>query len=212
MEFLQNNYDPVASYYDALSRLVFGRAEIDAQVCLLRNLSIGDNILIIGGGTGWIVEEITLIRSEGLKITYVESSRKMMAKAKKRDGGKNEVSWVLAPVEEFMTDERFDYILTGFFFDNFSTEHSRFIVGQLNGLLKANGFWCFADFACSKQTTPLWQRMLLQSMYLSARFICRVQAASLPDMEPLFRAAGYDQVFARRFYHGMITSVLYLKK
>jgi ubiquinone/menaquinone biosynthesis C-methylase UbiE len=212
MEFLQNNYDPVASYYDVLSRLVFGRAEIDAQVCLLGNLSTGDRILVIGGGTGWILAEMALIQPHGLKITYVESSGKMMSKAKRRTCGKNEVSYVLAPVEQFQTDERYDYILTGFFFDNFSTEHSHFIFQQLDVLLKRKGFWCFADFSCSKETNPLWQRVLLQSMYISARFLCHVEAAFLPDTEPLFELAGYKQLLTRQFYYGMIKSILYQKK
>ena len=212
MNSLQNNYDPVADYYDVLSKLVFGRAEIDAQVRLLGNLSFGDRILVVGGGTGWILEEMALIQPEGLKITYVECSGKMMSKAKRRASGKNEVSYVLARVEEFQTEEQYDYILTGFFFDNFSTEYSCNIIQRLDALLKNKGFWCFADFSCSKEKNPLWQRLLLQSMYISARIICRVKASRLPDMEPLFEAAGYEQLSTHRFYYGMIKSILYQKK
>jgi ubiquinone/menaquinone biosynthesis C-methylase UbiE len=212
MEYIQNNYDPVAGYYDFLSKLVFGRAEIDAQVWLLGHLTGGERILVVGGGTGWILEEIAMIQPENLKITYIESSGKMMSKAKKRNTGKNTVSYVLAPVETFQSDERFDYILTGFFFDNFSTEHSRVIIQQLDRLLGEKGCWGFADFHCSTETNPLWQRLLLQSMYIATRLLCKVQAGQLPDTEPLFEATGYEQRATRRFYHGMIKSILYQKK
>jgi ubiquinone/menaquinone biosynthesis C-methylase UbiE len=211
MKSLQNNYDPVAAYYDLLSKLIFGRAEMDAQVRFLDRLSVGDQVLVVGGGTGWILEEMAAIRPEGLGITYVESSRKMMSKAKRRPVGKNKVSYVLAPVEEFQTRERYDYILTGFFFDNFSTEHCRIIIQKLDCFLKTKGFWCNADFYCSKETSPIWQQVLLRSMYISARIICNVQARRLPDTEPVFRAAGYEQLFTRQFYHGMIRSILYQK-
>jgi ubiquinone/menaquinone biosynthesis C-methylase UbiE len=207
----QNNYDPVASYYDVLSRLIFGRAEIDAQVCLLDHLSVGDRILVVGGGTGWILENMSTIQPEGLEITYIEASRKMMMKAKRRVTGKNKVSYVLAPVEEFQTTERYDYILTGFFFDNFSTEHSRSIIRQLHPLLRTDGFWCFTDFYSSGENSPLWQRALLQSMYFYTRIVCNVQAGCLPDTEPIFQAAGYEQLSARTFFHGMIKSILYQK-
>src|ERR1700761_5576970 len=112
-----NNYDSVARYYDGLSRLVFGRTEIDAQLGLLRYVKPGDRLLIVGGGTGWILEDMGRIFPEGVSITYVEPSGQMMAIARRRNWGKSVVRFVQMPIEEFATFERYDCILTGFVFD-----------------------------------------------------------------------------------------------
>lgn len=153
---------------------------------------------------------MTALHPQGLHITYVESSEKMMARAKERDSGKNPVSYILCPIENFCSGEKYDCILTGFFFDNFSPEHAHTILLRLDRFLKKDGYWCYADFRYTNGG-KLWQRVLLQSMYIAARIICRVQARRLPDMEPLFAAAGYEPVFTGLHYQGMIKSILYKK-
>ena len=68
------NYDNSAWFYDRLSRLIYGKALVRSQVYLLRYIPAGSIILIAGGGTGWILEEISKLHPSGLKITYVEIS------------------------------------------------------------------------------------------------------------------------------------------
>jgi SAM-dependent methyltransferase len=221
---MANNYDPIARYYDFLSRLFYGRAEIDAQVDMLRYVKPGDRALIVGGGTGWILEEISAMHTSGLRITYVESSAGMIALAKKRDCGQNEVLFVEAPVEEFFAEgvndvearseaaDRYDFIQTGFFFDNFSTEQTRRMVGWLTPLLKEGGYWLFADFYYGgKEKGNWWQAILLRSMYFSARLICGVEANELPDIEPVFEELGYAKTFAAFYYRGFIQAIAYRK-
>lgn len=207
----QNNYDPIANYYDRLSRLVFGRTEIRAQVEMLGHMQAASRVLVVGGGTGWILEEFAAIYPDGLHITYVEPSGRMMALAKKRDWRHNTVLFVQLPVEQFVTDDRYDCILTGFVFDNFCPELMKTVIGLLDPMLKYNGYWLFADFYCPSKKGRLWQRVMLGSMYLSARLICRVQASKLTDTEPLFAQVGYKQVWASFYYGRFIKSVVYQK-
>jgi hypothetical protein len=49
------NYNNSAWFYDRLSRMVYGRALINAQVYLLQYVPAGASVLIAGGGTGWIL-------------------------------------------------------------------------------------------------------------------------------------------------------------
>ena len=63
-------------------------------------------MLIVGGGTGWILEEIADRYPAGLRITYVELSREMMRLARRRRVGASVVSFVELPVEEFVAVER----------------------------------------------------------------------------------------------------------
>ena len=73
------NYNNAAWFYDSLSRVVYGKALIDAQVYLLQYIQPNSTILIVGGGTGWILEEVARIHPTGLQITYVEAYAQMMA-------------------------------------------------------------------------------------------------------------------------------------
>jgi ubiquinone/menaquinone biosynthesis C-methylase UbiE len=204
-----NNYDPIARYYDFLSRLFFGRTEIEAQVALLAFMAPGSRMLIVGGGTGWILEEIADRYPAGLRITYVESSGEMMRMARLRRVGASVVSFVELPVEEFVAEELFDCILTGFLFDNFSGVRAAQVVRQLYPMLERKGCWLFADFYCQRRESRFWQRLMLRVMYFSARLICKVEAEALPDMDSLFAQAGLAPVHISWYYRGFIKAVAY---
>ncbi|MDB5150556.1 MAG: methyltransferase protein, partial [Mucilaginibacter sp.] len=117
------NYDNSAWFYDRLSRLIYGRALVNAQVYLLNFVPAGSKILIAGGGTGWILEELSKIHPAGLDITYVEISANMTALSQKRQTGQNEVVFINEAVEKvklLLLD--FDVVITPFLFDNFVDE------------------------------------------------------------------------------------------
>jgi ubiquinone/menaquinone biosynthesis C-methylase UbiE len=204
-----NNYDPIARYYDFLSRLFFGRTEIEAQVALLAFVAPGSRILIVGGGTGWILEEIAVRYAAGLRITYVESSGEMMRRAKRRPVGANVVSFVELPIEEFATEEKYDCILTGFLFDNFSAGLAERVVRRLCAMLERDGCWLFADFYYRRRESRFWHGLMLRVMYFSARLICKVEAAALPDMDSLFADAGFAPLQVSWYYKGFIKAVAY---
>jgi SAM-dependent methyltransferase len=181
-----NNYDRIANYYDRIHHLFFGQAEIVAQVELLDYVRPGDRLLIVGGGTGWILERIAAVFPSGLTITYIESSVRMMALTKARNWGGNDVTFVSGVVEDWVSGEgEFDCILTGFFFDNFPEEHAVRIVEQL------------------------WQVVLLWLMYVSARLICGVEAKWLPDMERIFTERGFRLEWGGFHYQRLIRSTVY---
>jgi ubiquinone/menaquinone biosynthesis C-methylase UbiE len=210
--WVSNNYDSIARYYDFVHRLFYGQSEINAQSELLDYIRPGDRILIVGGGTGWILEKLSAVYPSGLDITYIESSGKMMELSKKRDYRRNNVSFVQSPVEEWVGDGLYDCILTGLFFDNFTAAHSAQIVQQLTPFLKRDGFWLDSDFYYPKGRGKLWQAILLKSMYVSARLICGVEAKRLPDMELIFTTAGYRLEYVSFHYQRFIRSVVYQRK
>ena len=116
------NYDNSAWFYDRLSGLIYGKAIIRSQVYLLKYIPAGANILIVGGGTGWILEEITKIHPSGLKIIYVEISAKMMALSRKRNIGNNEVSYINESIENVPGPVNYNVVVTPFLFDNFTEQ------------------------------------------------------------------------------------------
>ena len=58
------DFNTVARPYDFISRLVFGDSLVEAQTSLLHYIPSNSQILIVGGGTGWILEEISKINQD----------------------------------------------------------------------------------------------------------------------------------------------------
>ena len=208
---MNNNYDKIANYYDTLSRLVFFKAQVNAQINQLQYIPENSRILIVGGGTGWILEALAKVRSEGLKIVYVEISAKMIALSKARDCGNNEVDFVNLGIETFATEKLFDVILTPFLFDNFSEERAGKVFGQLDASLKANGWWLIVDFSLNKTNGKWWKWLLLKSMYRFFKVLRIVEASNLIDMHPYFLKSNY-QIAEERLYYGSFIKATVFKK
>jgi len=201
------SYDRIAPVYDMLSRIVFGRTLERAQEALLRCIPPRSTILIIGGGTGWALERITTIYREGLVIDYVESSAEMLQLSRGRDYGGNEVNFIHQSVEEFITDTKYDIIITAFFFDNFRPDRATMIFDKLAAMQSAASLWLYTDYIITP-ISPIWQRVLLKTMYTFFRITSGIEASSLPDMDSLF-AKGHVPVFQKYFYRDFIRSTAY---
>ena len=204
---MTTNYDKIAGIYDFISRAIFGKALVNAQVCLLKYIPANSRILIVGGGTGWILEEIAKIHA-GLTIDYVESSQKMIALSKKRNDGSNQVNFINLPAENYITEERYDVLLTPFFFDNFKADKIQVIFTKLNGLLKKEEIWLYADFVDNGR---IWQKIVLKTMYLFFRITTHIETQELVKTDPLFDA-GYHTIVEISHCHNFIRSVVYQKR
>lgn len=206
---MQNNYDKVAGIYDQLAGLVFGKALIRSQVCLLPFIPAGSSILVAGGGTGWILEEIAHIHASGLWVTYVELSANMLAKAQMRDCKANQVIFVHQSVEDFRPAGRYDIIMTPFLFDNFSPERAGNVFRHLSALLRPDGLWLFTDFHYDERKRAYWQKIFLHAMLAFFRVSCKVEARNLNDMSRYFSENGFIPVHQADFFHHFIRSVAY---
>jgi ubiquinone/menaquinone biosynthesis C-methylase UbiE len=202
------NYNNSAWFYDRLSCLIYGRALINAQVYLLQYIPASSKILIIGGGTGWILEEITKIHPAGLNITYIEVAPAMMSISQKRQTGTNKVTFFNNAVENINLQTDFDIVITPFLFDNFKEQTLQKVFEHIHQSLKSKGLWLNADF---QLTGKWWQRLLLRSMFLFFRILCGIEASSLPDIEQQFEKYSYENIAGRTFYGDFIISKIYTK-
>ena len=200
------NYNNAAWFYDRLSRVVYGKSLVEAQVYLLQYIQPNSSILIVGGGTGWILEEITRMNPAGLQITYVEVSDQMMALSKKRDIGNNQITYINDAIENVNGLPNFDAIITPFLFDNFTPAKLEAIFTHIHPLLKNNGLWLNADF---QLTGKWWQNILLKSMLLFFKLLCGVESTKLPDFEKLFMQYGYQVVHSKTFFGEFVVSKIY---
>jgi ubiquinone/menaquinone biosynthesis C-methylase UbiE len=203
------NYDNSAWFYDPLSRLIYGKALVKAQVYLLQYIPAGSNILIAGGGTGWILEEISKLHPSGLKITYVEISAKMMIISRKRNVVSNQVTYINEPVENLEEQNSYDVLITPFLFDNFTEQTLQNVFAHLHNKLKSDGIWLNTDF---RPTGKWWQSFLLQSMILFFRIICQIEAKKLPEIEKCFEQCQYKVTDRKSFFGEFILSTAYQKR
>ncbi|MDB4925672.1 class I SAM-dependent methyltransferase [Mucilaginibacter sp.] len=202
------NYNNSAWFYDRLSRLIYGRALINAQVYLLQFIPPNSNLLIVGGGTGWILEELTRVYPAGLKITYVEVAANMMTLSKKRNWGNNEVTFINAAAEDTLLPGDFDVIITPFLFDNFTEQTLQKVFDYLHPQLKTGGLWLNTDF---QLTGKWWQNILLNTMFVFFKILCGIEASALPAIEKQFSQTKYITIAEKTFFGGFIASRAYQK-
>ena len=204
--FLKRSYDTIAWFYDRLSRLVYGSTLVKAQQFLLQAIPANSQILIVGGGTGWVLDEISKVHPSGLHITYIDASAKMIVLAKKRNVGSNKITFITSLVEDAPLAGRYDVILTPFLFDNFTEASMRRIFSLLDNHLAPNDIWLYSDF---RDTSVFWQKAMLKIMYFFFRTACGIEASSLPATEACFEAHQYRIREQKAFLNGFIISTIY---
>jgi ubiquinone/menaquinone biosynthesis C-methylase UbiE len=202
------NYDNSAAFYDRLSRLVFGKALVNAQAWFLPRIPKNASVLIVGGGTGWILAEITKLHPSGLSITYVEISANMMALSRKRDTGTNHVVFINKAVEDAGLLQKFDVVVTPFLFDNFTNEGLQVVFKHIQETLKPAGLWLNTDF---QLTGKWWQYAMLKSMLLFFKVLCGVPSWRLPDVGKQFGKYGYEAAEEKSFFGDFVVSRAYKK-
>jgi ubiquinone/menaquinone biosynthesis C-methylase UbiE len=202
------NYDNSAGFYDRLSRLVFGKALINAQTHFLLQIPTNSRVLIIGGGTGWILEEICKIHTQGLHIIYVEISAKMMALSRKRHAAANEIEFINKPVEDIILAEPVDVIITPFLLDNYTEESLPITFAHIHQMLKPGSIWLNTDF---RLTGKWWQYAMLKSMLLFFKLLCGVQNWRLPNVDKQFAFFNYELVSDKSFYGDFVVTRVYKK-
>lgn len=206
---MRGNYDTVAPFYDHMARAVFGKSLQKAQTFLLPAIPPNARILIVGGGTGSILEEMSVLHPGGLDITYVEFSRRMISRAQKRNIKDNKLYFINLPIQEARLGGTFDVVATPFLLDNFSAKTLQQVFQKLDLHLKKKGLWLFADF----QTANIkpGQKTLLKLMYLFFNLLCRLETSTLHDPSFLFDQYGYTPVQQKTFQRGFVRSVVFKK-
>ncbi|GEO07918.1 class I SAM-dependent methyltransferase [Segetibacter aerophilus] len=207
---MKGNYNSIAPFYDFLSKAVFGTAIVNAQQFLIQTIPPKSIVLIVGGGTGWILEEICKVHAEGLQIVYVEPSEKMVAISKKRNAGGNKVSFINEAIQDAAPNNKFDVVITPFLFDNFLPPTAQWVFEKIDRLLVPEGSWLFADFQLVRKSA-WWQFIMLKIMYLFFRIVCRIEANHLPDTDVLFDQHEYKLIRSQTFFKNFICSFTYRK-
>jgi len=177
---------------------------------LVQYIPAGSKILIAGGGTGWILEEITKLHNKGLQIDYLDISANMITKAKQRDVMQNVVRFLQQSAEEYFEGSDYDVILTPFFFDNFKEATMQGVYNKLHQKLKPDGLWLYADFQVGGKYN-LFQKAMLFIMYTFFRAACNIEANHLPNVVGQFNKNHYQLINSKTFKQEFIIGAVYRK-
>ena len=183
---------------------------LNAQQYLINFIPAKARVLIIGGGTGWILEEIAHVHPSELTIVYIDVSPKMISLAKKRNAGNNKVTFITSQVQDVhYSPEEYDIVLTPFLFDNFTDDSLQKIFPEISKGLKRGGLWLHCDF---EETGRFTQRFLLKVMYFFFRVCCGIEASGLPDVSALFSRYEYKISGRKTYMKGFIAATIYRRE
>lgn len=210
-----SGFHHTASYYDWLAYLVFGSSLKRSQLSLLPFLPHSGKLLIIGGGSGWILEQV-LITGKNLDILYLDAAPAMLAKAKHRfdrfgDSHNCRVIFKLGTEADLTQGDNFQVILTPFLLDLFPPPRLHKLMATLDAALVKGGHWLLADFWPVQARPPLWQRTLIRLMYFFFGKVADVQARQLPEYNKYFHNLGYTEIFSDSFYGKLVQAKAYIK-
>jgi tRNA (cmo5U34)-methyltransferase len=201
-----SNFNWIAPIYDGLKTAVFGRSLDRAQIVFLDRIPVGASVLIVGGGTGWLLEPL-LARGHTGRITYLETSGQMIARASRRVLGHQllgTVEFRLGDETSLPSDARFDVVFTPFVLDLFTAQTiQQRMLPKLTKMLKPGGQWFITDFVV---TANGWQKSMIQVMIYFFRLTAGIETHRLVDWQALL--AETDLILRERQLQisGMVSS------
>ncbi|MHA6249094.1 class I SAM-dependent methyltransferase [Pontibacter sp. CAU 1760] len=208
-----SGFQAIAPVYDRLAKVVFGSALEQAQAALLPCLPPQGRVLLIGGGSGWLLEQL-LRTGKNLHILYLDAAPAMVALAQKRYAlyarpHACTVTFRVGTEQALLLHEQFEVIFTPFLLDLFPSSRLAQLMARLSRALIPQGQWLFADFWPEQQPVPWWQQFLIWAMYLFFGAVSGVQARQLPDYHDQFEALGFREIYSRPFYKGMVQAKIF---
>lgn len=208
-----SGFDRAANFYDPLAQLVYGNSLRNSQLYLLPFIPDNCRVLVIGGGSGWLLEQL-LHTGKQLDILYLEASPKMLQKAEQkytqlRHACTCKVDFRLGNEEALLQHEQYDIVITPFLLDLFPPKRLQQLMQKLDKALSENGLWLFADFWPVQHPPAWWQKILIWGMYVFFGAVSGVEAKELPDYAKHFQRLGYGEVASESFYGGFVQAKVF---
>ena len=210
--FPDAGFNAVAPFYDRLAKLVFGDQLEKAQLATLPFIPENASVLVVGGGSGWILMQL-LQQNHCREIVYLDASEKMLRLTEKKlqqvKPAQTKTELRLGTEKDLKPGETFDVIITNFLLDLFTEPRLQSLLTKLGKTLRPGGFWLVSDFRFIEVKQAWWQKALLKSMYLFFKLTCRINAGQLPDWNKALHQHGLIKIKSELFYNQMIEAAVY---
>jgi tRNA (cmo5U34)-methyltransferase len=202
---MTSGYDRLAPVYDRLAVFFVGKQLQQAQLKWLSYLNDRKKLLILGGGTGWMLPAVFQI-NPNLVIHYVDASAKMIAQA--QANAQSPLIQFIKGTEADIPDKDYDAVLTHFYLDLFLDDQLRNLIANLKMRLNNNALWLVTDF----ETHTVLQRVKVGLMYLFFRMMTGLKTQTLPKWYNTLTNAGCIALKSYCTQHKFIRSVVFRVK
>jgi ubiquinone/menaquinone biosynthesis C-methylase UbiE len=198
-----NDFDRIAFLYDRLAQFVFGKNMIESQTFFLNKIPHTARVLILGGGSGWILEKIFEV-SPSFNVCYVEASISMISLAKKKMQNNEQIQFIHG-TEKDIPNQQFDVVVTNFYLDLFEKDSLDLVLKKIKDHLSQDAAWIATDFVNKN-----WKHGLtLRVMYIFFKITSRIEAGKLPDWDRAIEALGAKKIESKLFYGSFIETGYY---
>lgn len=204
---MKNNFDVITPWYDRIGRLIFGNTLIRSQSASLSYIKEGDDILILGGGSGHILTAIDHLDVK-VNITYIELSSQMIKLAQARQPFKN-IAIKFINTDALQTQlPKADVVITNYFLDVFTLTNLKRVMDAIDQTLSDAGIWMCTDF---RRTNSIFKNGLIKLMYLFFRLSSKLEGNKLQDFDVQFFRLNYKKIFSKFYFGNMIQAAVYTK-
>src|SRR5688572_18502098 len=153
-----NEFNLIAPIYDRLSSFVFGSSMRKAQTLFLGDIPADANVLILGGGTGWLLAELLRI-NRSCRVWYIEASSNMLELSKdKVDKELPRVIFVHGTQNTIPKGVIFDAVITHCYLDLFTADSCQKVIQRITSTMHSESLWLITDFL----NATWWQSALLK--------------------------------------------------
>lgn len=204
------NYDLIAGFYDTLSGIVFRGKILCAQQHYLSLIKTNNRVLIIGGGTGQVLENFNYIGFP-LTIDFVEPSGRMIKKARQRQSklDRLNLNFIQEKFENIKFEKKYDFVCCFFFLDLFDEPGLKEVVQKVETIMTDTGYLLVSDFQVKKNIW--WQKWLSAIMHSFFKLTTKLESKSLKDINGHLTALGFRRTEIAEFFYEFIFSAVYKK-
>ena len=196
------NYRVVASYYDLLAKIIFGERMEKAKQAHLHLISNYQKVLVVGGGTGKLIDYIDELKNS-VVVDFVDSTSKMISKARGRKPDNIDVNFYETPILEF-DGEGYDVIFTNFFLDQFSEQGVIEIIEHLKSKLVPDGIILFSDLI---QTNDIRDQIFDKIIYFFFRLFTGSTTRTYPPYHDIYSSFGFNRIGRLNFGRNIEASI-----
>jgi tRNA (cmo5U34)-methyltransferase len=200
---ISKGFDFLSPVYDGLARLIIGDDIVISQLHFLKRFRTCHRLLILGGGSGWILDELCKYCPD-LEIDYIDMSSRMLAAARKKMGNRKGINFIQGS-EDDIPNHHYDGVITNFYLDMFSQSSLNVVIQKIKESLANDAHWVVTDFVNNRRshTVKLW------FMYRFFNIITHIEATQLADWQAAMLKTGFVLSDQRKFNAGFISSNLY---
>ena len=207
----RRGFDPLASHYRWMERVLAGSV---LQSCRTKHLpAIADNrnILLLGEGPGRFLAEVIRV-CPGANVTCLDGSSAMLEEARAANVSPR-ISFVHADVlVHDLEIECYDTVATHFLLDCFAPEQLRHLVSRIARSIKPNGVWLLSDFRLPPTGPQRWRAaIILKLMYIFFRAVTALPARDLTEPDPYLEQNGLTLLKRHTSNFGLLHADLWRK-